>query len=224
MADRILVLNPNSTQAVTDGIDAAMAPLRLKGGPEIVCQTLSAGPPGIQSQRDVDNVAPKIAERFAADNESAAFVIACFSDPGLFGAREATDRPVFGIMETGMAAALTFGQKLGVIAVMGRSIPRHTRAFKAMGLFDRIAGEVPVDLPVVELSDVGKTQHRMLEVGKTLVQRDGADVLVLGCAGMARYRDPLEQALGVPVIDPSQATVAMAIGALRLGLKQRAVV
>jgi allantoin racemase len=93
-----------------------------------------------------------------------------------------------------------------------------------MGIFDRIAGEVPVDLPVVELSDVGKTQHRMLEVGKTLVQRDQADVLVMGCAGMARYRQPLEDALGVPVIDPSQVTVALAIGAIRLGLKQRAVV
>lgn len=92
-----------------------------------------------------------------------------------------------------------------------------------MGIFDRIAGEVPVDLPVVELSDVGKTQHRMLEVGKTLVQRDQADVLVMGCAGMARYRQPLEDALGVPVIDPSQVTVALAIGAIRLGLKQRAV-
>ena len=223
MAERILVLNPNSTQAVTDGIDAAMVPLRSPGGPEIVCRTLAAGPPGIQSQRDVDSVAPKIAELFAADNESAAFIIACFSDPGLFGAREATSRPVFGIMESGMATALTFGQRVGVIAVMGRSIPRHTRAFRAMGIFDRIAGEVPVDLPVVELSDVGKTQHRMLEVGRTLVQRDNADVLVMGCAGMARYRQPLEDALGVPVIDPSQVTVALAIGAIKLGLKQRAV-
>jgi len=222
MSQRIFVLNPNSTQAVTDGIDAAMAPLRAPGGPEIVCGTLAEGPPGIQSQRDVDDVAPKIARLFAADNESAAFVIACFSDPGLFGAREATDRPVFGIMESGMAAALTLGARIGVIAVMGRSIPRHTRAFRAMGLFDRIAGEVPVDLPVVELSDVAKTQHRMLEVGETLVKRDGADVLVMGCAGMARYREPLEAALGVPVVDPSQVTVAMAIGALKLGLRQRA--
>ncbi len=45
----------------------------------------------------------------------------------------------------------------------------------------------------------------------------GAQVLVLGCAGMARYRARLEAALEVPVIDPTQAAVAMAIAAVQLG-------
>ncbi len=56
MSQRILVINPNSTQAVTDGIDRALEPLRLPGGPEFECVTLREGPPGIQSQRDVDGV------------------------------------------------------------------------------------------------------------------------------------------------------------------------
>jgi allantoin racemase len=55
----------------------------------------------------------------------------------------------------------------------------------------------------------------MEAVGRELVEKDGADVIVMGCAGMARHRRPLEAALGVPVIDPTQAAVAMAIGTLQ---------
>jgi Asp/Glu/hydantoin racemase len=68
---------------------------------------------------------------------------------------------------------------------------------------------------VVALSEEDATLARMLEVGRTLVDGHGADVVVMGCAGMARYRDRLEDALRVPVIDPTQAAVAMAIGTLQ---------
>lgn len=217
----ILVLNPNSTEAVTRGIDAALAPLRLPGGPELVAATLPEGPPGIQSQRDVDAVAPLVCRRIAADTRSAAFVIACFSDPGLHAAREATDRPVVGIAEAGMATALSLGQRIGVIAIMAASIPRHARYFRAMGIAERVAGEAAVDLPVVALADEGRTRDRMLAVGQRLVDEAGADVLVMGCAGMARYRAALEAATGRPVVDPTQAAAALAIGLVRLGLRSR---
>jgi len=219
---RILVINPNSTEAVTRSMDAALDPLRAPGGPEIASVTLAEGPPGIQSQRDVDFVVPHLCRRIGEDNRSDAFVIACFSDPGLHSARETTDRPVLGISEVGMTTALNLGQRIGVIAVLRQSIPRHTRYFRAMGIAERIAGEVAVDLPVVELSDEAKTGARMLAVGRALKDEHGADVLVMGCAGMARDRAPLEQALGVPVIDPTQAAVGMAISLVQLGLRPRA--
>ena len=56
----------------------------------------------------------------------------------------------------------------------------------------------------------------MIAVGRELVDQDGAEVVIMGCAGMARHRRPLEQALGVPVIDPTQAAVAMAIGTVQV--------
>lgn len=222
MSQTILVINPNSTEAVTRSMDEALDALRLAGGPEIRCTTLPEGPPGIQSQRDVDFVVPHLCRRIEADNEADAFVLACFSDPGLYAARESTDRPVIGISEAGMTTALNLGQRVGVIAVLRQSIPRHTRYFRAMGIAERIAGEVAVDLPVVELSDEAKTRGRMLAVGRTLKETHGADVLVMGCAGMARYRAPLEDALDMPVVDPTQVAVGMAISMVRLGLRQRA--
>ena len=86
-----------------------------------------------------------------------------------------------------------------------------------MGLAQRFAGDLPLGLGVVELSDAERTFARMLEVGTRLRDQHGADVLVLGCAGMAHYRLRLAQELQLPVIDPTQAAVTMAIGAVRLG-------
>jgi Asp/Glu/hydantoin racemase len=70
---------------------------------------------------------------------------------------------------------------------------------------------------VVELSDENKTYGRMVDVGKRLRDEHGADVIVMGCAGMARYRKPLQDAVGIPVVEPTQAAVSMAIGRVRLG-------
>ena len=217
MAERILVINPNSTEAVTRGIDEAVEPLRIPGGPVIECATLKEGPPGIETQQHVDGVvAPLLKLVRERESQYAAFVIACYSDPGLHSIREATKKPVLGISECGILTALTLGQKFGVIAILRQSIARHLRYVGALGVTERLAAELPVDIPVVELSNEKKTFGRMVEVGKTLRHQHGADVVVMGCAGMARYRKPLQDEIGIPVVEPTQAAVAMAIGRVRL--------
>ena len=215
--EKILVINPNSTEVVTRGIDEACAPLRMDGGPAIDCVTLKEGPPGIESQQHVDGVvAPMVKMVREKEAEYAAFVIACYSDPGLHSVREATRKPVLGISECGILTALTLGQRFGVIAILQQSIPRHLRYVGALGVTDRLAAELPVGLKVVELSDEKKTFGRMVTVGKTLREQHGADVVIMGCAGMARYRKPLQDEIGIPVVEPTQAAVTMAIGRVRL--------
>jgi allantoin racemase len=216
MAGTIYIINPNSTEAVTRGIDAAIAPLRFAGGPALECLTLEEGPPGIQSQRDVDNVVGPLCRMIGKlDTAAAAFVIACFSDPGLHSARETTRKPVLGIMECGILTALTLGQRFGVIAILQNSIARHLRTIIGMGLQSRLAGERAIGRPVVELSDETKALTRMIDTAKRL-RDDGADSVVMGCAGMAQYRERVEQAAGVPVVEPTQAAVAMALGRVML--------
>ena len=217
MSQRILVINPNSTQAVTDGIHRALEPLRLSGGPAFECVTLRDGPPGIQSQRDVDGVIGPLTRLIAErDADCSAFVIACYSDPGLFSAREVTKKPVLGISECGVLTALTLGHRFGVIAILAQSIPRHLRYLGAMGVVDRLAAELPVGLQVTELADASRTRQRMIDTGRRLVEEHGAHVIVMGCAGMAQYRAPLEDALGVPVVEPTQAAAGMALARVRL--------
>ncbi|MEM7651910.1 MAG: aspartate/glutamate racemase family protein [Pseudomonadota bacterium] len=214
----LVVINPNSTVAVTDGIDAAMEPFRqVPDSPEIHCFTLAEGPPGVESQRHVEQVvSPLLSLIEQHQNSASAFVIACYSDPGLHAAREVSAAPVFGIAECGLQTALLLGDRFGVISIKQTSIPRHMRMVRALGIENRCAGDRAIDLSVVELSDENRTYARMRQVGAELRDRDGADVLVMGCAGMARYRDHLSAELGIPVVEPTQAAVALALGLSRL--------
>lgn len=216
----LFVLNPNSSQSVTDGIDRAMAPLRDLGVP-IRCETLAEGPPGIETQAQADTVvAPLLAQAAGLDAEARGFVIACFGDPGLHALRGQTDKPVLGIQESAALTAMTLGQRFGVISILPASIPRHMRAFGAMGVMDRVAGDRALGLGVTALASASETLDRMVETGRQLRDVDGADVLIMGCAGMADYRDRLAEATGVPVVEPCQAAAAMAIGRIALARPQ----
>ena len=196
---RIVVLNPNSTEAVTEGIDAALDPLRRGGGPEIECATLAEGPPGIETDAHVRAVAAPIA-RFVASREDAAdaFIIACFSDPGLVEARRAARRPVLG-----MAACGVFTASRSRVPLRRDLHPRAgnpaasplLRMRLASGLGSRATGRSGIG--VTGLADESRTLDRLMATGRNALRdEDGADVLVLGCAGMARYRERLEDSLG----------------------------
>ncbi len=210
----IRVINPNSNDAVTAGISEALEPLRLINGPRLECITLSDGPFGVESQADVSMVEPLIVDYIRDDTEAAAFIIACYSDPGLALCREITDRPVFGIAECAMLAALSRGQSFGVIAILNQSIPRHLRHMRERLLHNHCAGERALELTVAEVENSSNTYEKMLGVGSKLRDKDGADVIIMGCAGMAKYRDTLEKSLGVPVIDPTIAAAGMAINTI----------
>lgn len=209
---RILVINPNSNEVVTEGLRQALAPLTFAEGPEIICVSLAEGPVGIETQEHVESVTLPLRRRIEAADDADAFVIACYSDPGLHVAREGSQSPVFGIAECGVLTALTRADRFGVIAIKSRSIPRHLRYLRQMGQMERLAGERPLEMSVAESASGEGTLARMIAIGRELRDQDGAGAIIMGCAGMARHRRPLEDALGVPVIDPTQAAVAMAIG------------
>jgi allantoin racemase len=212
----IHILNPNSSTHVTAGIDRAVDAMRALCPVPIACHSLAGGPPGIESQAHVDGVvAPLLAQARGLEDGASAFVVACFSDPGLAALREQSKRPVLGIAESAVLTAMTMGQRFGIVSTLSRSIPRHMRYLGAMGVMDRLAADLPLELGVAELASRDRTWARLTAVGHDLIGR-GAEVLILGCAGMADYRADLAAELGRPVIDPCQAACAMAIGRLAL--------
>jgi allantoin racemase len=217
MGERLLVINPNSSVTVTKGIERAMTPLRTLAGPAIDVVRLEDGPPGIETQQHVESVVPLIVRRIRETNDAAAYVIACFSDPGIHAAREVTQRPVLGIAECGILTSLTLGARFGLISILRKVIPRHMRFLGAMGVMDRFAGDRAVDLGIAGLADEEATFARMAEVGAELRDQDGADVLVMACAGMADHRARLADKLGIPVVEPTQAAASMALGRIGLG-------
>lgn len=208
---RILVVNPNSNTEVTDAIRRAVAPM-ARPDVELTFATLAEGPVGIETQAHADSIPGPLCAHVAEAGAFDAYVIACFSDPGLHSLREATGKPVFGIAECGILTALARAGQFGVIAIRARGIPRHLRGMRQMTVTGRLAGERAIEMSVADSAKGEKTFARLVEVGAELRDLDGADAIVLGCAGMARHRRPLEDALGIPVIEPTQAAVAMAIG------------
>jgi Asp/Glu/hydantoin racemase len=217
MEQTILVINPNSLEAMTQEIDAAVAPLRITGGPKIECVTLAEGPPGINSQQDGDStIAPMLKLMRSRERDCAAFVIACYGDPGIDSMREASRRPVLGIAESGVLTALTMGQRFGVIALSAKSVSRQLRKIGSFGVTERLARILPLEMSAADTMDEGKTFDRMVACGQALRDVHGANVVIMGCAGMAGYRKPLQDKLGIPVVEPTQAAVGMAIARVRL--------
>lgn len=220
----IYVINPNSSKHVTDGIDQTVDPMRTMSSAKIEARTLAEGPPGIETQAHVDGVVGPLLTHCAALEEGAsAFVVACYSDPGLAALREQSARPVLGIAEASILTAMMMGQRFGIVSILSRSIPRHMRYVGAMGVMDRLAADMPLELGVLDLQDKTRTFERLKSVGTSLRDTAMADVVILGCAGMTAFRTDLEDYLGIPVVEPCQAAVAMAIGrvALQKTLKDR---
>ncbi len=213
----IYVINPNSSQHVTDGIDEAVGPMRAASPVPIEARTLAEGPPGIETQAHVEGVVAPLLDHCARlEDQASAFVIACYSDPGLAALREQSAQPVLGIAESSILTAMTLGQRFGIVSILSKSIPRHMRYIGAMGVMDRFAADQPLELGVQELADHARTFDRLKAVGSSLRDVALADVIILGCAGMTAYRAELEAYLGIPVVEPCQAATAMAIGRVAL--------
>jgi Asp/Glu/hydantoin racemase len=209
---RILVINPNSSQACSDGISAALEALRFPHGPALDVVTLAEGPPAVVTWRDWYQVVEPMC-RLVERTEADAYVIACASDPGIDAVRAATSKPVFGIFRCAVAAAIARGEKFGVIGMVDASLARHRAALRAMGLEERLAGEIPLNLPMETLLDPAAARAALIAVGRDLREM-GAESLILGCTGMAHHRAVVRQEVGIPVIEPSQAAGAVAIGAV----------
>ncbi len=204
---RILVVNPNSSVACSEGISAALAPFRLPGGPEFAVVTLREGPPAIYDWRDWHSVVEplcRLIEREPAD----AYVIACASDPGVEAARATTKRPVFGVFRCAVAAAVARAERFGVIAIVEASKARHIAALRAMGLENRLAAEVALNVSMETLLEPQSARSHLIDAARACAAA-GAGAVILGCTGMAHHRAMVENAAGLPVIEPCQAAAAL---------------
>jgi Asp/Glu/hydantoin racemase len=209
---RILIINPNASEACSAGISAVLAPFRFTAGPVLDVVTLAEGPPAIYSWRDWHAVVEpmcRLVERESAD----AYIIACASDPGIEAVRTATSKPVLGIFRSAVATAVARAERFGVIALVESSKARHRAALRAMGLEDRLAGEVALNVSMDTLLDPDAARLALIATGKALAAM-GAETLILGCTGMAHHQAAIRDAVGLPVIEPCQAAAALAIGLL----------
>lgn len=207
---RALLINPNSNTSVTRGLKNALRSFRDAADLDIDCIELKNGPFGIESDEDIQLVLPMLIHEISSRiDDYDAFVIACYSDPGLAECRAISAKPVFGIHESAVTLSASYGRKFGVLALGRESIQRHISYIKQLGLQEFHVGERPLNITVDEAANGPDTLRKIVAGGRELIQEDGAETIILGCAGLAALRHSAQEKLGVPVIDPVQAAVTM---------------
>ena len=219
---KLLLINPNTSTAMTAGIAAAARQVAAPGTTITAVQP-SFGPLSIEGHFDEAIAAAGVAEQMRHAPPHDAVVIACFGDPGLDAAREATSAPVLGIAEAAFHAASFVATGFSVVTTMTRTCVIAEHLLHRYGFERRCRGVHGTDVPVLALEDGGLACLPAIEAAaRQALQRDRSGALVLGCAGMAGLCATLGARLGVPVIDGVAAAVKLAEALVGLGLRTSA--
>jgi allantoin racemase len=218
---RILIVNPNTTASMTEAIGRA-GRHAASAGTEIIAVNPADGPVSIEGYYDeVFSVPGLLAEIAKGDAIGvAAHIIACFDDTGLEAARCASSAPVIGIGEAAFHMASMLGHRFSVITTLSRSIAAIENNLLKYGLAGRCAEVRACELPVLSLDDPASNAAAKIGAEIELAkEEDKAEVIVLGCAGMADLAARLSAQHGLPVIDGVASAVKLAEALGALGLK-----
>lgn len=213
MKPRILMLNANSSCSVTKGMAEEIAKPASLLNVTVEYDKIDEAPEAIESIEDV-HIAHKLVTEYVEKSDYDAYVIACFCDPGVEELRALGYQNVFGIAESAMHLAANSGGKFGMVSILDVSVERHIKQVERAGLSDLLAADLALNLGVLELENVDLARPRIEKVGRTLVEKFGAESLILGCAGMGLHKKWLENLLNKPIIDPCWAGLSMAVAYL----------
>jgi allantoin racemase len=211
---KILVLNPNTSSMVTEKVVGVIRRIAHPDTDYDVRQ-IAHGPEALESYYDESLAAPYILEAVKEANQQGfdALVLAAFCDPALEAAKELSNIPVYGIEEASFSAALLLGNKFRILTEKKHKEAVKTQHVRKYGLLERFAGVRALNMGVVEIgTDPAKVKETGITICRRLVEEDRAEVIILGCASMAGYDRDIEQAVGVPVLDPAAVTFKMVEG------------
>lgn len=211
---KILIINPNSDEKMTAAIQKT-ADGFAKGAFEVASKPTPGAPVFIETYEDAIKAAPGMV-KLVRENEDEfdAFIVACHSDPHLDTIKEITKKPVVGIGEASMKIASMLGHCFSVVSDNVHSIPNKEFLASQYLLKDKLASvRAPTD-KMVGLSD----EEKYLQTAKLAIDEDMAEVIVLGCAAMTGLDKPLQEKLGVPVLDGIVCALIIASGLVKYGV------
>lgn len=217
---RLLVINPNTTASMTRKIGEAARAVAA-ASTEVTAVNPAHGPVSIEGFYDEAFCVPGLLEevnRGIAEGYDG-FLVACFGDPGLDACRELADAPVIGICEAAMHVASMVAHRFVVVSTNHRSVPRIAELAHRYGM-ERRCQVVAAGVTVLSLEEPGSEAQQTVEaVVHRAVAEEGAEAVLLGCAGMADLSTRLSERVGVPCIDGVAAGIKLLEALVGLGVK-----
>lgn len=218
---KILVINPNSSIDMTASIRIYLEEVK-RPDTDLTVVRIEEAPPAIQSAQDGALAVPFLLDKVRWANREGfdAVVLACFSDPGLEAAREVSDILVLGIQETTLHIASCLGHKYTILTPLSKRIASKEQDIRRFKAEAACASVRALDMTVAETeAEPERTKKRILEVARAASEEDGAEVFVLGCAGMVGYADDVERELGLVVLDPTTVAFKVAEALVEAGIR-----
>jgi len=218
---KILVLNPNTSEAVTTRVADVVCRI-ARPDTQVEVTKIPHGPETLESYYDESLATPYILEAVKEANRQGfdAIIIAAFCDPGLEAVKEISTIPVYGLEETTFSVALLLGNKFGILTEKKHKVAVKQQHVRKHGLESRLASVRPLNMSVAEIAaDPARTKQVGMEVARQMIEEDGAEVIIMGCASMAGYSEELERELGVPVLDPTAITFKVVEALTEIGVR-----
>lgn len=217
---RILVVNVNISNSMTAGIDEA-ARRHASPGTEIVALQPYFGAEAIDCNFESYLAAVAVMDRVVAfDQPFDAVVMAGFGEHGRDGLQELLEQPVLEICEASAHIAMMIGRGYAVVTTLQRSVPPIEDRLRLAGLWDRCVSVRASGMTTLEVDrDPARAIRAIVDESRKAVELDHAEVICLGCAGMAGLEEAITSELHVPVIDGVGAAVRLAEALVGLGLK-----
>ncbi|SDJ71627.1 aspartate/glutamate racemase family protein [Billgrantia gudaonensis] len=217
---RIRVINPNTTHAMTAAMGEAAQSIAAPGT-RIIATQPDSGPASIESHFDEAVAAVGVIDEIIEGEreETDAYVIACFGDPGLLAARELTRAPVIGIAEAAFHMATLISTRFSIVTTLGRTgiIAEHLLA--QYGFTHHCRRVRAAEIPVLDLEESGDAAlGRIIDESRRARDEDGIGAIVLGCGGMAKLTGEISEAVGLPVVEGVTAAIKLAEALVGLGL------
>ncbi len=210
---KLALINPNTSAGMTAALEQSARAV-LPPDCELLVTNPATGVASIEGFADgvqASHALLGLAREIRADG----WLVACADDTGVDALRELCTGPVLGIGQAAMQAATLLSLRYSILTPMERSVTILEQNARRYGLDVNLRGVHALNLPVLALEE----SYALIEArAREVLAQDRCECLVLGCAGFTLFRQPLEQALGVPVIDGVQVGLQWLAGLTRLGL------
>ena len=199
---KLLIVNPNTSESMTEDIRSTI--LMVKN-PEMEIEVINSdfGAESLESFYDYTIASfgmIRCLKKHAKDYDG--ILIACFGDPGLYAIKEIYDCPVVGIAEASISIANLLGAKFSILAASEKAGPMMDYLVAGYGMQDRSAGAIAINTSVLDVErNKEEAIGKLVDAGRIAKER-GAEVFILGCAGMTGVSETVEKKLGIRVLDP----------------------